>query len=170
MTRRPVPLMFAVLAAMHCTRISNPTTTQCQVNALLLLSDLPTPSFVLDVRAMRKRHDISPSSEIPSLSLPKHGMMVFPFDPVTDEPLLPDVQGGTTAAATIESAAVDGAIQLDLSDRSDQAALAYFHTTVVKSRSCVEDSYNVAEKNHSWPSWTFRRHFVGQMELVSSWV
>ena len=143
MTRRPVLLMFAILAAVHCNRISNPTTTQCQVNALVLLSDLPTPSFVLDVRAMRKRHEISPSSELPSLSLTKHDVTLCPFDHVTDEPLLRDAQDGTTSAATSDSAtsdAGDGAIQLDLTDRADQAALAYFHTSVVKSKSDVEDS------------------------------
>ena len=143
MMRRPAPLMFAVLAAMHCNRISNPTTTQCQVNALVLLSDLPTPSFVLDVRAMRKRHDISPSSELPSLSLPKHDMTLFPFHSVTDEPLLPGAEDGTTGAATIDratSASGDDAIPLDLTDRTDQAALAYFHTSVVKSKSDVEGS------------------------------
>ena len=138
MMHRQVLLALGVLAAVYCNRISNPT-SQCQVNALVLLSDLPTPSFVLDVRAMRKRYGISPSSELPSLSLPKHGMTLFPYDPMTDEPLLPDAPGVVDVAATIECTANDP-IQLDLTDRADQAALAYFHTSVVRSRSDVEDA------------------------------
>ena len=139
MIRRPVPFALAVLFAVHCTRISNPTTTQCHVDALVLLSDLPTPSFVLDVRTIRKQHNASPSSELPPLWLPQHDMALFPFDPATDEPLLPDARGGTAVAATIDSAG-GNAIRLDLIDRADQAALAYFHASVVRSRSDVEDS------------------------------
>ena len=134
MMHRQVPFALAILAAVHCNRISHPT-TQCQVNALVLLSDLPTPSFLLDVRAMRKRYGISPST-LPSLSLPKHDTTLIPFDPVTDEPLLPDAQGGTI----VDSSTANDAIPLDLTDRADQAALAYFHTSVVRSRSDAEDA------------------------------
>ena len=68
---------LASLVALHFYAISNPK--QSQVDALLLLSDLPTPSFVLDVRAMQQRHAISPPSPFPSLHLPKHGVILQPL-------------------------------------------------------------------------------------------
>ena len=140
MVRMLVSLALGALMPLNFNLISsNPP--QFQVDALLLLSDLPTPSFVLDVRAMRKRHAISPPSPFPLLHLPKHGVILQPFDPVTDEPLLHDAQGGTAAAVSTIDSADGSVIQLDLTDRADEAALAYFHTSVIKSQNDVEDGY-----------------------------
>ncbi len=88
----------------------------------LLLSDLPTPSFVLDVRALRKRHGI-PSSIIPSLRLPGHDVVLRPCGPAKELDAL---------ATTTHDKQVT--LDLDLTDKVDEAALAYFHASVVASR------------------------------------
>lgn len=98
----------------------------------LLLSDLPTPSFVLDVRALRKRHGI-PSSIVPSLRLPGHGVVLRPCGP--------DVNTERELDSPITTTTYD----LDLTDKVDEAALAYLHASVVASRDAVDDETFLAE-------------------------
>jgi len=91
----------------------------------LLLSDLPTPSFLLDVRALRKRHGI-PSSIVPSLRLPGHDVVLRPCGPETYREL-----DAPIATTTYDDKST---VTLDLTDKVDEAALAYFHASVVTSR------------------------------------
>ena len=102
----------------------------------LLLSDLPTPSCVLDVRALRKRHGIL-SSIIPSLRLPGHDVLLRPCGPETESEF--DAQN---IAATYDDTST---VTLDLTDKVDEAALAYFHASVVTSRGAVDDENCRAE-------------------------
>ena len=102
----------------------------------LLLSDLPTPSFVLDVRALRKRHGI-PSSTVPSLRLPGHDVVLRPCGPETESEF--DEQHVATAHDDTST------LTLDLTDKVDEAALAYFHASVVTSRGAADDENCRAE-------------------------
>mmetsp|Transcript_33550 Transcript_33550/g.98856 ORF Transcript_33550/g.98856 Transcript_33550/m.98856 type:complete len:272 (-) Transcript_33550:726-1541(-) len=103
----------------------------------LLLSDLPTPSFVMDVRALRKRYGIS-STMTPSLRLPRHDVVLLrPCGPETDTEL-----HAHTATIYGDTSTEEDTILLDLTDKADEAALAYFHASVVRSRSDVEDDDN----------------------------
>jgi hypothetical protein len=97
---------------------------------------------------MRKRYGLS--SAFPSLWLPKHDEMVLPFAPEThtsttsqSNQLLdaPSVAATTDGKSACSSA--DAPIQLDLTDHADQSALVYFHTSVVRSRSEVEDGHSI---------------------------
>mmetsp|Transcript_26635 Transcript_26635/g.57803 ORF Transcript_26635/g.57803 Transcript_26635/m.57803 type:complete len:268 (-) Transcript_26635:68-871(-) len=109
-----------------------PASNGTGVGALTLLSDLATPSFVIDLRTLRKRCvEVDLSDKIPSLQLPRHDVSLYPFKGGDD---------ATTAAAT----ALDRdapTISLDLQDRADQAAVGYLHTSVIRPRDAESSAF-----------------------------
>lgn len=95
------------------------------VGALILLSDLATPSFVIDLRTLRKRYaEADLSNKIPALHLPRHDVSLYP---------LKDGDDAATAASTLTYRDAP-TISIDLQDRTDQAAVGYLHTSVIKPR------------------------------------
>mmetsp|Transcript_39472 Transcript_39472/g.118494 ORF Transcript_39472/g.118494 Transcript_39472/m.118494 type:complete len:282 (-) Transcript_39472:146-991(-) len=82
----------------------------------VVLSDLPTPSFVVDLRALRKSYRLSAES-LPSLHIPKHGINLFPRT-AGDENVM------------FEAPSVDVTFEFSEGD----SAIGYLHASVVKSR------------------------------------
>lgn len=103
----------------------------------LLLSDMSTPSFVIDMRSLRKRYSAVDKDTIPSLHLPRHGISLYPSSNKEEATKLLDLGDAT-------------AISIDLQDRIDEAAIGYLHTCVVKSREDAGSGNNSSEDDNTF--------------------
>lgn len=83
----------------------------------IVLSDLPTPSFVVDIGALRKAYHL-PAETIPSLHLPKHGMTLFPL------------LDTAAADARFRTPKIDVTFDFSQGD----SAIGYLHSSVIRSR------------------------------------
>mmetsp|Transcript_32681 Transcript_32681/g.55720 ORF Transcript_32681/g.55720 Transcript_32681/m.55720 type:complete len:280 (+) Transcript_32681:169-1008(+) len=90
-------------------------TAQQNINALMLLSDVPTPSFIIDMQALRRIAEppLNDNGDIPSIRCPKNNLLLQPISNTKRNNKVIDCQFPT----------VEG-----------QQAIGYLHTTVTRGR------------------------------------
>ena len=90
-------------------------TAQQNVHALMLLSDVPTPSFIIDLQALRRIAEppLNDYGDIPSIRCPKNNLLLQPISNTKRNNKVIDCQFPT----------VEG-----------QQAIGYLHTTVTRGR------------------------------------
>ncbi|KAK1737026.1 hypothetical protein QTG54_012471 [Skeletonema marinoi] len=90
-------------------------TAQQNINALMLLSDVPTPSFIIDMQALRRIAEppLNDNGDIPSIRCPKNNLLLQPISNTKRNNRVMDCQFPT----------VEG-----------QQAIGYLHTTVTRGR------------------------------------
>mmetsp|Transcript_28453 Transcript_28453/g.57242 ORF Transcript_28453/g.57242 Transcript_28453/m.57242 type:complete len:278 (-) Transcript_28453:71-904(-) len=90
-------------------------TAQQNINALMLLSDVPTPSFIVDLQALRRIAEppLNDNGDIPSIRCPKNNLLLQPISNTKRNNKVMDCQFPT----------VEG-----------QQAIGYLHTTVTRGR------------------------------------
>mmetsp|Transcript_33152 Transcript_33152/g.49399 ORF Transcript_33152/g.49399 Transcript_33152/m.49399 type:complete len:316 (-) Transcript_33152:120-1067(-) len=96
----------------------------------MLLSDLPTPSFLVDLRALRKSipDKTTHSSMIPSIHLPKHRVTFFPIQNFNND----KTKGSSQAETTLDHDANQVDVSFDVVE--GEAAIGYLHTSVTRAR------------------------------------
>ncbi|KAL7436065.1 hypothetical protein ACHAXH_003758 [Discostella pseudostelligera] len=142
--RTIVSIIIAIVAA---------PTTMRYTDSLLLLSDLPTPSFIIDTQALLRRH-VTAAAAIPT----DDGAMVMPsftsvlpsiHCPKTDLLLRPSMISGqrslTTTAATSPSTTIEATqhntsectISCEFEVIEGKPAVGYIHSSVIRAREDV---------------------------------
>mmetsp|Transcript_16371 Transcript_16371/g.33613 ORF Transcript_16371/g.33613 Transcript_16371/m.33613 type:complete len:325 (-) Transcript_16371:231-1205(-) len=136
-------------------------TSLSSATALVLLSDLPTPSFIVDIQALRRvviepsmpdtdspRHinEIniistfsSDSTEIPSMRLPKYGLTLHPIKPVQINIHSVSKDGtacpSATKAETEKNSYINTSVMdVDFPIIEGQPSIGYIHSTVIRAR------------------------------------
>lgn len=136
----PHPITVGILIAAS-------TTIPCK-SSLILLSDLPTPSFIIDTQALLRRHVVSmaaaagPSADdtasplfrsiLPSIRCPKNGILLHPS-------LMSGggVSPSTKSYPTISDAAECTTIECDFDVIEGSPSVGYIHSSVVRAREDV---------------------------------
>lgn len=95
--------------------------------SLTYVSDLPTPSFLIDIDMLHKAH---PKSDYPHLYLPKTKSKLFPYslDKNLENDMLESVWNSKDT--------------FDISQYEGQSALGYIHSSVIRSRRDGTDGEN----------------------------
>jgi len=90
--------------------------------SLTLVSDLRTPSFLIDMDML---HKANPQTKNPSLHLPKHDIKILPFslNPNEKDPLVEESSNESQS--------------YDISKYQGQSALGYLHASVIRAREDV---------------------------------
>lgn len=97
------------------------TTQLHSVNSLMLLSDVPTPSFIIDVQALRRTAEPPFSDgEIPCIRCPKNNLLL--------QPISLDNDSDSTKHDNINS------INCQFEIIDGQPAIGYLHSTVTRGR------------------------------------
>mmetsp|Transcript_14020 Transcript_14020/g.21017 ORF Transcript_14020/g.21017 Transcript_14020/m.21017 type:complete len:281 (+) Transcript_14020:130-972(+) len=93
-------------------------TAQQNVHALMLLSDVPTPSFIIDMQALRRIAEppLNDNGDIPSIRCPKNNLLLQPISNSDDTKYNNKV------------------IDCQFPTAEGQPAIGYLHTTVTRGR------------------------------------
>jgi hypothetical protein len=125
-------------------------------NALLLLSDLPTPSFIIDTQALLRRHSVAASpladdvlaiysSRLPpSIRCPKNGILLRPSRIVSSREIISTSSSTkttypttTTVNAEAEADSESIVLECEFEVIEGQPSVGYIHTSVVRAREDV---------------------------------
>ena len=136
--------------------IATVLTIPYDTNALLLLSDLPTPSFIIDTQALLRRHSVatrvSPDDGLaiysssrlpPSIRCPKNGILLRPSRIVSSRESISTSSSKTTYRTTTtvnaEAEADSESIVLECEFEviEGQPSVGYIHASVVRAREDV---------------------------------